>query len=489
MALVELIMPAMGEAVMEATILKWLKQAGDAVAEDEPVVEIATDKVDSEILSNVSGVIKELFFKEKEVAAIGAKIALIETVEENAASENPPVKNTAEIIPDETANEQKPDVPHVSTEPSDDKNISSSGKNNGFYSPLVMSIAQKEGIGFDELAAIAGSGNEGRLTKRDLLAYLENRNVNKTAETVASDETATTQTDKNVTDEIEESVTDKTNEVAQTSEIATDKKETNIPKPVHVAVQTPVEYANATSNYSSFSGNVEIIEMDRIRKMIARHMKDSQNISATVTSFAEADVTNMVMWRNSIKRSFEEREQTRITFTPMFIECVARVIKRFPLINSSVENNKIILKKNINIGLAAVLPNGNLVVPVIKDVDCLNLIGLTKKVNAIANNARNNQLSPGDTQDGTFTVTNVGAYGSLTGTPIIHQPQVAILAIGTIIKRPVVIESPSGDTIGIRSMAILALSYDHRIIDGALGSTFLHDVVKEIEAWDVKREF
>jgi len=216
-------------------------------------------------------------------------------------------------------------------------------------------------------------------------------------------------------------------------------------------------------------------------------MKDSQNTSATVTSFAEADVTNMVIWRNHIKQDFEKREQTKITFTPMFIECISRVIKRFPLINSSVEGDKIIIKKNINIGMATALPNGNLIVPVIKEVDYLNLVGLTKRVNTIANKARNNQLSPDDTQEGTFTVTNVGAFGSLTGTPIIHQPQVAILAIGTIKKRPVVIESSMGDTIGIRSMTILALSYDHRIIDGALGSTFLHEVVKEMEAWDIKR--
>jgi len=446
MALVELTMPAMGEAVMEAVILKWLKQVGDTVAEDEPVVEIATDKVDSDVLANASGIIKELFFKENEVAAIGAKIALIET-EEESVNETSSVEKEPEII---SVDKPMADVPYVPEETSENEKISSSEKNNGFYSPLILSIVKKENIGFDELAAIQGTGNEGRLTKKDLLTYLENKNVHKTIKAVSAD-----------------------------------KKETNTGKPAYVAEQIPVEHA--APNDLSGNGNIEIIEMDRMRKIIAHHMKDSQNTSATVTSFAEADVTNMVIWRNHIKQDFEKREQTKITFTPMFIECISRVIKRFPLINSSVEGDKIIIKKNINIGMATALPNGNLIVPVIKEVDYLNLVGLTKRVNTIANKARNNQLSPDDTQEGTFTVTNVGAFGSLTGTPIIHQPQVAILAIGTIKKRPVVIESSMGDTIGIRSMTILALSYDHRIIDGALGSTFLHEVVKEMEAWDIKR--
>jgi 2-oxoglutarate dehydrogenase E2 component (dihydrolipoamide succinyltransferase) len=480
MALVELTMPAMGEAVMEATILKWLKQVGDTVAEEEPVVEIATDKVDSEILANASGTIKELFFKENEVAAVGAKIALIETEEEGAVSKNPSVEIVSEIKPfEDMVNKQEADVPYIPEDTLITEASPSSEKNSGFYSPLVLSIARKENVDFKELAAIQGTGNDGRLTKKDLLNYLENKNTHQpaTPAVATNEETITAPANQNVTADTEN----------KSKEIAPAQKKIIVGNTTYVAVQTPAEYT--MPSYPPNNGNTEIVEMDRMRKMIAHHMKDSQNTSATVTSFAEVDVTNMVLWRNSVKQDFEKREQTKLTFTPLFIECVTRVIKRFPLINSSVENDKIIIKKNINIGMATALPNGNLIVPVIRDVDYLNLVGLTKKVNTIANNARNNQLSPGDTQDGTFTITNVGNYGSLTGTPIIHQPQVAILAIGTIKKRPVVIESPSGDVIGIRSMAILALSYDHRIIDGALGSTFLHEVVKEIEGWDVKRVF
>ncbi|ANI90640.1 diapophytoene dehydrogenase [Arachidicoccus ginsenosidimutans] len=435
MALVELVMPALGEGIMEATVLKWLKNVGDTVEEEEPILEIATDKVDSEVPAAVGGVIKEVFFKENDIAPIGSKIALIETA--SGAENETSVAETKEQKPEEQK-EEPTNVPYVPIHASDNNLPSAGEKNNGFYSPLVLSIAKQEGIGFEELANIPGTGNEGRLSKKDLLDYLKNR------------------TNKPV------------NKIAPKEEIAA-------PEP------TPVVH---------FGGaNTEIIEMDRMRKLIAHHMKESQNTSATVTSFAEADVTNMVMWRDKIKHDFEKREQTRITFTPMFIEVVARVIKRFPLINSSVDGDKIILKKNINIGMATALPNGNLIVPVIKNVDYLNLVGLSKAVNSFAYNARNNQLKPSDTQDGTFTITNVGSFGSLTGTPIINQPQVAILAIGTIKKRPVVIETPGGDTIGIRSMMILSLSYDHRIIDGALGSTFLSEVVKEIEAWDVHRKY
>ncbi|MGF7233028.1 dihydrolipoamide acetyltransferase family protein [Arachidicoccus sp.] len=443
MALIELTMPALGEGIIEATVLKWLKSVGDSVQEDEAVLDIATDKVDSEVPSTVNGVLKELRFKENDVAPVGAIIAIIET-----QGEEQPLTDRQSIQKTQVPNldtENASNIPYVPMERTvAENNIRSereitSENNNGFYSPLVLSIAKQEGINADELAGIAGTGNEGRLSKRDILAYLENRK----------------------------------------------KPSSAIQKSVE---QKPAVAATAQPQLNRYLGeNVEIIEMDRMRKLIAHHMKESQNTSATVTSFVEVDVTNMVEWRNKIKVDFEKREHTKITFTPMFIECIARVIKCHPLINSSVDGDKIIVKKNINIGMATALSNGNLIVPVIKNADHLNLVGLCKAVNTTAQNARNNNLKPSDTQEGTFTVTNVGSFGSITGTPIINQPQVAILAIGTIKKRPVVIETAQGDTIGIRSMMILSLSYDHRIVDGALGSTFLSEVGTEIENWDLKK--
>ncbi len=444
-------MPALGEGIMEVTVLKWLKQVGDKVEEEEPILEIATDKVDSEVPATVSGTIKELFFKENDIAQIGATIAIVQTDAENIAAEN--TTEVASIAADSTElrdgeKEAAAAVPYVPSDTSASNHSSyappSQEGNNGFYSPLVLSIAKEEGIDFEELSSICGTGKEGRLSKNDLLNYVKNR--------------------KN------------------TSPVVIEKSTPLLQTPQAVEQKAPLTAYN-------HGNNTEIVEMDRMRKLIAHHMKESQNVSATVTSFAETDVTNMVTWRGKIKDDFEKREHTKITFTPMFIECVARVIKRFPLINSSIDGDKIIIKKDINIGMATALPSGNLIVPVIKNVDYLNIVGLTKAVNTIASNARSNQLKPTDTQEGTFTITNVGSFGSLTGTPIINQPQVAILAIGTIKKRPVVIETPQGDTIGIRSMMILSLSYDHRIIDGALGSTFLSEVVKEIEGWDVDRKY
>lgn len=439
MALIELTMPALGEGIIEATVLKWLKSVGDLVQEDEAVLDIATDKVDSEVPSTANGIIKELRFKENDVAPVGAVIAIIETEGENQTNaEHQEVSDKQIQISNK---EETEDIPYLPSEtPVAEKNITSEN-NNGFYSPLVLSIAKQEGIKADELASIPGTGNEGRLSKKDILAYLENR----------------------------------TKPVSATQKLVEEKPASAIPTPTPT---TPKNYSGE---------NVEIIEMDRMRKLIAHHMKESQNTSATVTSFVEVDVTNMVEWRNKIKVDFEKREHTKITFTPMFIECIARVIKRHPLINSSVDGDKIIVKKDINIGMATALPSGNLIVPVIKNADHLNLVGLCKAVNTTAQNARTNNLKPSDTQEGTFTVTNVGSFGSLTGTPIINQPQVAILAIGTIKKRPVVIETAQGDTIGIRSMMILSLSYDHRIVDGALGSTFLSEVGREIENWDLKK--
>lgn len=461
MALIELKMPALGEGIIEATVLKWLKQIGEPVEEEEMVLEIATDKVDSEVPSTVTGILKEFMFKENEVAPVGATIALIETELNSGHTDNPQDSVTA-IVNDTKGNtpadssESDPAettaVPYI-PEPSpinedtattvvtNAGDTDNNGGNNGFYSPLVMSIAQKEGLSEQDLATLAGTGMEGRLTKKDILDYLQNRN---------------------------------------------DPGQNQLPGKARPE--------NFTTGQSGANGSMtgpghEIIEMDRMRKLIAHHMKESQNISATVTSFAEVDVTHMVQWRNRIKKEFEQREKTKITFTPLFIDCVTRTIKRYPLINSSVDGDRIIIKKQINIGMATALPNGNLIVPVIKNADHLNLVGLSKAVNATAEKARTNQLKPTDTQDGTFTITNVGSFGSLTGTPIINQPQVDILAIGTIKKRPVVIESDQGDAIGIRHMMILALSYDHRIIDGALGSRFLGDIVREIEAWDLHRSY
>lgn len=466
MALIELKMPALGEGIIEATVLKWLKNPGETVEEEEMVLEIATDKVDSEVPSTVSGILKEVFFQENEVAPVGATIATIETSTESGlnganTTQNEAVGGTSAAAQSKEAPATNPttttqsssneglEVPYVptatpvSTQDMNNQqgsNNSNGNGNNGFYSPLVMSIAAKEGIDPTELARIEGTGNEGRLTKKDLLDYLSSRNNGQSSAR---------------------------------------------------AISSPNNQPSEAGAGASiqFSGETEIIQMDRMRKLIAKHMKDSQNTSATVTSFAEVDVTNMVKWREKVKKDFEVREKTKITFTPLFIDCVARTIKRFPFINSSVEGDQIILKKSINIGMATALPSGNLIVPVIKNADHLNLVGLSKAVNDLANRARNNQLKPTDTQEGTFTLTNVGTFGSLGGTPVINQPQVAILAIGTIKKRPVVIETAMGDTIGIRHIMILSLSYDHRIIDGAMGSMFLDGVVKEIENWDPNKKY
>lgn len=441
-------MPALGEGIIEATVLKWLKQPGEQVQEEEMVLEIATDKVDSEVPSTVTGVIKEVLFQENQVAPVGATIALIEAETGSAEAGAADIKATenkadnpsdqTEATGEDSSDEPVPYVPApapaapaaASAAPGD------AGGNNGFYSPLVMSIAAKEGIAAADLANIAGTGNEGRLTKKDLLAYLAGRGATSAGVNAA-----------------------------------------------------PAQPSHAPTPAVNFTGETEVIQMDRMRKLIAKHMKDSQNSNATVTSFAEVDVTNMVKWREKVKKDFEAREKTKITFTPLFIDCVARTIKHFPYINSSVDGDNIILKKNINIGMATALPSGNLIVPVIKNADHLNLVGLSKAVNDLASRARNNQLKPTDTQEGTFTLTNVGSFGSLGGTPIITQPQVAILAIGTIKKRPVVIETQMGDTIGIRHIMILSLSYDHRIIDGAMGSLFLDAIVKEIENWDVNKKY
>ena len=446
MSTVDLVMPKLGESIMEATILKWLKKPGDRVEQDETILEIATDKVDSEVPSTADGIIAELLFNENDVVPIGKVIARIETnssaTESNgAAVEQTSTEKISKVHEDAHYAEEIPFQPA--------EKITPVNNNPGirFYSPLVLNIASSEGISMNDLEQIEGTGQDGRVSKKDIMVYLEDR---KTKPRISK---AEPQTFVGVHEESQ----------------VPEKKE----------YSTPVAYA----------GNVEIIEMDRMRKMIAKHMVDSKNISAHVTSFAECDVTNMVLWRERIKKEFEAREGEKITFTPLFIESIVKCIKRYPLLNSSVDVDRIIVKKDINIGMATALANGNLIVPVIKNADQLNLTGLTRQVNGLANAARTNKLKPDDTAGGTFTLTNVGTFGSIMGTPIINQPQVAIMAVGAIKKRPVVIETEQGDSIAIRHMMYISLSYDHRIIDGSLGSTFLNAVAKELENFDSKRSF
>lgn len=447
MAVVDLIMPKLGESIMEATVLKWHKQPGDKVEMDETVLDIATDKVDSEVPSTTAGIIEEILFKVNDVVPVGTVIARIktgaETIAKTTVSPTIPVKSFDEQPAEEAV------VVETVQRPAIVKNQPSNGASNRFYSPLVLNIAASEGISMSELENMPGTGNEGRVTKKDILQFVSDRKQGKQVIREKQD-TLSTQISM---------VKDNTTPSSQNSQLTT------------------------------YTGNVEIIEMDRMRKLIADHMVKSKHTSPHVTSFTEADVTNMVMWRNKVKKDFEKRENTKITFTPLFIEAVVRCIKKFPLINCSLDGNKIIIKKDINIGMATALPSGNLIVPVIKNADQLNLVGLAKQVNSLADNARNGKLKADDTQGGTFTMTNVGTFGSLMGTPIINQPQVAILAVGAIKKRPVVIETPAGDSIAIRHMMYLSMSYDHRIVDGSLGATFLTAVAKELENFNGEREF
>lgn len=451
MAIVDLVMPKLGESIMEATVLKWYKKPGDAVKQDETVLDIATDKVDSEVPSTAAGTITELLYKENDVVPIGAVIARIET-----AGGQPPAKQPEGPKPVEKQEEEAyDDVPYVPQPTAQ----AAPASGNRFYSPLVMNIANSEGVSMSELEKMAGSGNEGRVTKKDILQYVELKKAGKLP--------AATPAAQPVVQPIQQPV-----------EVAKPAPQPEAVKPVPPVAQPETDYTGS---------NVEIIEMDRMRKLIAKHMVNSKQTSPHVTSFAEADVTNMVLWREKVKKDFERREGTKVTFTPLFIDCLVRVIKRFPMINSSVDGERIIIKKDINIGMATAMPSGNLIVPVIRNADYLNLVGLSKQVNTLADNARSNRLRPDDTNGGTFTLTNVGTFGSLMGTPIINQPQVAILAVGAIKKRPVVIETGHGDTIGIRHMMYLSLSYDHRVIDGSLGATFLTAVAKEFEAWDMEK--
>jgi 2-oxoglutarate dehydrogenase E2 component (dihydrolipoamide succinyltransferase) len=466
MALKEVVMPKMGESIMEATILRWHKKPGDPVKQDETLMDIATDKVDSEVPSTEEGILEEALFGENDVVPVGAVIARIRTSGDveipitapaSVIAEAPsvtPVKTEEVRLPETVSIEEKTtetiaEIPYQPTHlPAD---LPTGAR---FYSPLVMNIAANEGIPLSVLETIPGTGADGRLTKQDILQYVERRQG--TAPVVAPEVKAAP---------------------------------TPIQPGISVAPTLPTAQDRATTPATSYAGNVEIIEMDRMRRLIADHMVKSKATSAHVTSFSEADVTNLVQWRERIKKEYEKREGEKITFTPLIIEAIVKTLKRYPMMNSSLEADRILIKKDINIGMATALPSGNLIVPVIRNADQLNLVGLTRQVNQLAHNARNNKLRPDDTQGGTFTFTNVGTFGSLMGTPIINQPQVAIIATGAIKKRPVVIEGPQGDSIAIRHMMYLSMSYDHRIIDGALGATFLTAVAKELESFDPNRTY
>ncbi|HRF39254.1 MAG TPA: dihydrolipoamide acetyltransferase family protein [Saprospiraceae bacterium] len=443
MAQVELIMPKMGESIMEATILRWVKNPGDSVEIDEPILEIATDKVDTEVPSPVSGVIAQVLFKENDVVPVGKVIAVISTEGESAQPLPTPSIAEAPASNGALSNGQHSPAPAEAvpaTASSAPAQVRAAGEGARFYSPLVRNIAQKEMISTQELEAVPGSGQQGRVTKKDILAYVEQRR-----HTPAT------------------------------------------PQPAAPAPATPASVPAAPA--VSVSGNVEIVEMDRMRKLIADHMVMSKHTSPHVTSFVEVDVTEIVNWRERVKKQFEARYGEKITFTPIFIEAVTKALRDFPMVNISVDGTKLIVKKDINIGMAAALPSGNLIVPVIKNADLLSLPGLTKAVNDLAGRARANQLKPEEIQGGTFTLTNVGTFGNVMGTPIINQPQVAILATGAIRKKPAVVETPYGDLIAVRQMMFLSLSYDHRVVDGALGGSFLRRVGDYLEQFDANRGF
>ncbi|MEN8138466.1 MAG: dihydrolipoamide acetyltransferase family protein [Bacteroidota bacterium] len=433
MAQVELIMPKMGESVAEATLIKWHKEVGDKIEAEEAVVEIATDKVDSEIPSEVDGVLVKKLFEVDDVVQVGQAVAIIETEGEVESEDLSLESDFAEVssITDSLITKAQDAISTEQTTVSD---------SDRFYSPLVKNMAKVEGISLSELESITGTGMDGRVTKADMLNYIENRSKpGFKSEPVAK---------------------------------------TEAPK-----VKQDIEAPPVT-----MSGNEEVIEMDRMRKLIAGHMVMSKQVSPHVTSFVEADVTRIVKWRNKVKDQFFKREGTKITFTPIFIEAVVKAIKDFPMINISVDGDKIIKRRSINIGMATALPSGNLIVPVIKNADSKSLLGLTKEVNSLAAKARSNELSPDDISGGTYTITNVGTFGNVMGTPIINQPQVAILALGAIQKVPAVVETPEGDVIAIRHKMFLSHAYDHRVVDGALGGMFVKKVADYLEAFDPERE-
>jgi 2-oxoglutarate dehydrogenase E2 component (dihydrolipoamide succinyltransferase) len=470
MAIVDLVMPKLGESIMEATILKWNKQIGDNIAVDETVLEIATDKVDTEVPAPFAGKLVEICFQVNDVAPIGSVLAKIEIAGENNMVVNSPVATAtpASAVEATPTNEQPESIPYVPAPPVNTATQETGNSEARFYSPLVLNIAQSEGVNLSDLENIPGTGSGGRVSKKDILNWVA---AKKSGANAPVDLSAAAPVDSIAAAPVATSVAATT--PTQASSVA----------------PTTAAPTSAASNPAGvvLSGASEIIEMDRMRKLIAKHMVESVQTSPHVTSFSEADVTNLVQWRNNNKAAFEKREGTKLTFTPLIVECLVAAMKKFPLINSSLDGDKIIIKKDFNIGMATALPNGNLIVPVIKGADQLNLVGLSKSINNLADAARNNKLKPDDTQNGTFTFTNVGTFGSLMGTPIINQPQVAIIAVGAIKKRVAVIETPSGDSMAIRHMMYLSLSYDHRIIDGSIGASFLTEVANQLEAWDPNR--
>ena len=448
MADIEVLLPKMGESVAEATIIKWLKEEGDTIEADESIIEIATDKVDSEVPAPAEGVLIKRLFNEGDVVNVGEVIAIIGS----EVSANSPVPQPAAEVAPTPSNGVSTKVEEVLMAPvSSNGNgaiLEKTGPSGKFYSPLVRSIAQAEGIAINELEQISGTGQNGRVTKKDILAYIPNKG-NVAAAVVAQP-------------------------VAPAA-------------PVASPVKAPVAKAAASSPSIPVGPNDEVIEMDRMRKLIADHMVKSVQTAPHVTSFVEADVTNIVLWRNKIKNQFFEKEGEKMTFTPIFIEAVAKALKDFPLVNSSIDGDKIIVKKDINVGMAAATPSGNLIVPVIRNADQLNLVGLAKKVNDLAAKARSGKLTPDEISGGTYTLSNVGTFGNVMGTPIIFQPQSAILAVGAIRKKPAVIETEFGDTIGVRHMMFLSHSYDHRNVDGALGGSFVKKVAEYLESFDINR--
>ncbi|MFD2555855.1 dihydrolipoamide acetyltransferase family protein [Sphingobacterium tabacisoli] len=447
MGIFKLVLPKMGESVSEATLTKWVKAVGERIDEDETVVEVATDKVDSEVPSPVQGILKEILFEEGQVAQVGDVIALLEV--EGAGDVEEPVATTAVEATTYEEKKHETSIPGLdvlerqsTVSPTRERSATNEER---FYSPLVKSIAQQEGLSTEELGEISGSGSDGRVTKQDVLNYISQRSNS-----------------------------------GSVSRLAVNAGPVEV-KPEKQVPATPAQVVKANNGD-------EIIEMDRMRRLIADHMVNSIRTSPHVFSVVEADVTNLVNWRNKVKDSFKKREGENITFTPLIIEAITKALKDFPMINVSVDGHNIIKRKHINIGMAAALPSGNLIVPVIKDADQLSLVGLSKAVNDLAVRARGNQLKPDDTQGGTFTFTNIGAFGNIFGMPIINQPQAAILAVGTITKKPAVLETEAGDVIAIRHMMYLTMSYDHRVIDGALGGTFLKRVGDYLENWDKDRE-
>ena len=467
-----MVMPKMGESIMEGTVLKWLKQVGDTIEQDESVLEVATDKVDTEVPAIQAGVLQEILVQEGQVVAVGAPIAIVETEPASASAATPAAAPAAEAAPATTQAlpaipdngvAEVPYIPETSTAAVQPAAQPQPGR---FYSPLVLSIAREEGISMADLEYLPGTGNENRVTKKDILDYVAAGKKPLAAQAAAPQPAAPTPAP------------------ATPEAPAPAAPAPSTPQAAPASLQPASNNQQPSKAVPSISGGQELIEMDRMRKMIAQRMVDSKRIAPHVTSFVEADVTDIVNWRNANKDAYKKREGENLTFTPIFIQAIARAIQDFPNINVSVDGDYIIKKRDINIGVAVALPSGNLIVPVIHNADQLNLNGLSKKVNDLANRARINKLTPADLEGGTYTVSNVGSFGNVMGTPIIMQPQVAIMAVGAIKKKPAVIETPQGDLIGVRHFMFLSHSYDHRVVDGSLGGMFVRKVADYLEQFD-----